>query len=692
MIRAFSLPIACLSVVLVGSAWAAEPGDRGVTPLPDRYLTDFPAMARWAAAGVAGGIPEVPVRTTVQPGADLAAAIAGGPGTVVLAAGTWRIAQHLNLPAGVVLRGAGPDTILALEATAEIRLDGVQRSGLERLRITHAAAATWMAAHPYRPLSLVGADDPAIAPTPPGTTLRYPKLTLVSCDDPAVPAGHVAVRLSKAADCWLDEVRIEAAADAPFAFRHCQRLTVRKLQVDGTARPGTGTGIARIHQVSDSLFYRWDVRDIRQIRFGGDSAGNVFLASAFAVPVYFVDSAKTTATLFEANVHLLPPDMPWRPFAYGDDPIGPGNVLVDSRSYAVGTDALAPGTAAPVGGVLIFTQYPQRNILNTETDLWERAKQFHRPLRPAPSASASATVAIAGIAPLAGCTADAGPLIRIEPGSPITTWVAAVTALPEAAASAPTGWPAPGGKINDAALSAVPATAIRNGAVDALAIAAADKKLVWLGGVLDLPADGTVVPEISGTAKTTWFVSGTALVHGQPIQLGAGKHPLWGAVTVAKPNPFAKRMETRLAFTTSVGRGVVKAEVKAPEPIPDPPGGTLYAASVTVDRSDLAGYAEVQAVHKLLASAEPAGLDDALAALAKNQAGRLGGWLAVRWSETVRLVEEAASAEKDEIKRWRLRSTGYWMSGLPQRAWAMEKFIKDRFAGAPEDTPERVLP
>ncbi|GDY12251.1 hypothetical protein LBMAG53_11290 [Planctomycetota bacterium] len=691
-----------------------EPGDPGVTATPEHFLGDFPAMARWAAAGVSGGIPAPAVRATVAPGADLAAAVAGGSGVVVLAAGTWVIDKTLTVPAGVVIRGAGPQTTLALAGSAEIRFDQVAKSGLERLRVIHQGAATWLAANPPQLLTMVGPEDPSSAPSPPGTTYRFPKLKLVSCNDPAVPAGHALVRLGGASDCWLDQVRLESAADTPLAIVNSSRLTFRQVAMDGTARPGTGSGIARLHGISDSLFYRCDVRDLRQIRLSGASAGNVILASAFAAPWYFTDSSQVTDNLFEANVHLIPPGSPWRSFAFGHDPIGPGNVLLDSRGYAQGTEALIPKVANVTGTALGFSAFPQRFVYNTETDTWEMVRLCHRLFRPdatptAGSASAppsggtasgaaasggTASGATAPIDPPAGPSpADAGPLIQVNPGAPILSFVYAVAPLAEGAVQAPTEWPRIGGSLGGAtALASVPSTNPRNGAVDVLGLAGADRKQVWLGGVLELPVAATVIPEIGGTAKSVWFISGKALVHGEPISLAAGKHPLWGSAAVVKANPFVKRLESRLTFTLSASRALVATSAKAPVPVPDPPKGTLYATTATVDRSGLAAYADVLKVHKLLASAEPEGLDAALEALATSQADRLGGWLARRWQDTIRPIEAVAATQPDELKRWQYRSSAYFLAGLPQRAWAFEKLLKERFPGAPEDQPERVLP
>jgi hypothetical protein len=96
--------LVCLLVLL------APPALAGQKNAPDLKI---PAARcpKWNP-GIAGGIPDVPVKATVKSGADAATiqrAIASVkvPGAVFLPAGTYRLELPLQLKSGVVLRGAG---------------------------------------------------------------------------------------------------------------------------------------------------------------------------------------------------------------------------------------------------------------------------------------------------------------------------------------------------------------------------------------------------------------------------------------------------------------------------------------------------------------------------------------------------------------------------------------------------------
>jgi hypothetical protein len=645
-----------------------EPGDPGVAVQQDRLLADYPAMAGWAAAGVRGGIPPAgPARITIAPGGDVAAALAGG-GVVALAPGVHRLATVVRLPAGTVVQG-GLGTVLDLAGGGGLLIDGVAGVGLRGLRITHGPAAAELAA---RPVSVgIHANRSA----------------------DGVPATHVAVLLRAATDCWIEDCELADLPDAPLTIDGATRLTVRRVRIGSVVQRGAGHGIVRLHDVADSLLHRLDVDVVRSLRLSGRSTGNVIAGSAFAAPVHLTDSAAVAGNLFEANVHYLPPGSPYPPFMVSSTPIGAGNVVVDSRVYAGGSDALS-GQLPPVGGVLAMATLPQRGTWDAEQSMWRSTRLFAPPMRAqasdaAPFAPATDPQAIAA---LAGAPAEAGPVVRLTPGVAIGEWLAAASPVTDAWATAPAdAWPVPGATTARGTLTAVPDTALRDGAVNVLAVAGGDKRMLWMGCVIELASEATIVPVLAGPEDVAWRISGQQIAAGVPVRLAAGRHPLWGCVRVVKPNPFAKRIDVRIAFTTG-STGLADRAAPPPQPIPDPPGGTLYAATAAIDRSQVADWPSVVAVHRLLSQAEPADLDGALAALVAQAGDRAAGRLARRWQAVVQRVESENAGIADEIRRWRLRSTAYFMAGLPQRSWAFEKLVSTKFPGAPEEKPERIIP
>jgi hypothetical protein len=126
------------------------------------------------------------------------------------------------------------------------------------------------------------------------------------------------------------------------------------------------------------------------------------------------------------------------------------------------------------------------------------------------------------------------------------------------------------------------------------------------------------------------------------------------------------------------------------EPVPEPPGGSLYAATATLDLTAIRQWSVIDPVRARLASAQAKDLDALLAGLADQPgaAGRIGR----RWQAVVTAVETAHPPGAEPIAWWRARSSAYLMAGMPERSWAFEKLISDTWPGAPEPKPERIIP
>jgi hypothetical protein len=627
---------------------AVEPGDPGSAPDPARLHPDWPAMARWAAAGVAGGIPAPAPGREVAEGGDLAAALAAG-GTLRLAAGVHRLDRPLDLPPGTDVVGDGPGaTTILLTGPARLRLSGA-RSGLRGVTITHEAAAAELAARP--PVDAILADRPGAA----------------------APLGHTAVVVEDASDSWIEDCALVALPDGPLTLRRSERLTVRRLRIDGVVHRGDGAGQVRVIDVRDSLLHRLDIDGIRAVRLEGACAGVVLGGSALAVPVRFAPRSAVRDTLFEANLHLIPPGNPWPAFAVSYDPIGPGNTLVDSRVYAQGSDAVSRTHRSGSAPILVFAERPQRGLWDAEAGAWRPAPFLVQPLRPAPlpaiTAPAVETIPVAGT--------GTGPDLALD-GPALTGFAAAVEPLGDDWATLPD----PAGPAG----TPVPAERIREGFLDVRGLAGADKRRLVLRGMLTAPAAMTVQPATGGAAAAVWWISGRMVDAERPVTLAPGRHPVVGVVRVAMPNPFAKRLETRFAL-----RPAAPAVAPAParEPLAEPPGGSLYAAGV-LDRGFVAAWARIEPVRARLAAAQPDGLDAALAALAAESgpAGRIGR----RWQAIVTAVETAHPRGEDPILWFRQRSSAYLMAGLPERSWAFETFVNTTWPGAPEPKPERIIP
>ena len=630
---------------------AVEPGDPGSVPDPARLHADWPAMGRWAAAGVAGGVPAPAAGRAVAAGDDLAAALAGG-GTLRLGSGLHRLDRPVDLPPGTDVVGAGPEaTTILLTGPARLRLTGA-RSGLRALTITHEAAAAELAARPV--VDAVLANRPGAA----------------------APFGHTALLVEDASDGWIEDCALVALPDGPLTLRRSERLTVRRVRVDGVVHRGDSAGQVRIIDVRDSLFHRLDIDGIRAVRLEGTCAGLVVGGSAFAAPIRFAPRSAVGETLFEANLHLIPPGNPWPAFAVSFDPIGPGNVLVDSRIYAQGSNAVAKGVVSGSAPVLVFADQHHRGTWDAEGGAWRSTPLLARAQRPVARSQAPSP----GPSPVE--IPAAGP--AIGPDLPLDA--PALTGFAVAVEPLDASWdtlPDPAG------VPGVPVAPerIRDGFIDAKGIAGADRRRLVLRGMLTVAAPMTVQPATAGAAAAAWWISGHPLDAERPVTLLPGRHPVVGAVRVLLPNPFTKRLESRIALRAVAPPAPPTALT---EPVPEPPGGSLYAATTRLDRSAIASWSMIEPVYARLASAQPKDLDGALAGLAAapDAAGRIGR----RWQAIVATVETAHPQGSDAIAWWRLRSSAYLMAGMPERSWAFEKFINTTWPGAPEPKPERIIP
>lgn len=276
------LAVFVLSLLPVGLGAAVSVGKLDETLLDPAY----PAMQHWAKAGVQVAIESRDARAVIrlEPGHDLAAAVAIPHRIVQLSAGNYRIKQTLRLADGVVLRGLSPQQtkiILTMRGTRPtavenqfvpwttgVLFESVTQSGVENLTVAF--------------------DDSLPAPPDPRRGGQSYLDNPGGQDDLHV----VAVRLSGSQHCWLSNVAIQNSGQHPLVIESSAHVTIDGVEIAGTYNKGDGSGNLLISGSEYCLLTGLTVSGINHISFVNDAFGrpsryNVLINSRIAVDVRF---------------------------------------------------------------------------------------------------------------------------------------------------------------------------------------------------------------------------------------------------------------------------------------------------------------------------------------------------------------------------------------------------------------------
>jgi hypothetical protein len=250
-------------IAFAGPALAADlrPGDAGVKSDPTRFDPAYPDMAKWAEAGVRGGIPAretLKVVKTAKPGDDLQKLIdeAGktdGGGVVLLSPGVYEVKQVLQLRSNVVLRGqdrAGAvleNTMRSSRLTADhftLRMEKLSRAGIETLTLRHKEVARL------------------------GLNAYHERVAGPKNNPGGVSDLHVGgIEMERCEDCWVDAVSIVHSGSHPLEIIGGKHVTVRDTLVDGAFNKGdqgAPAGSGNVYfSVTSGLFYNNTVRNTR---------------------------------------------------------------------------------------------------------------------------------------------------------------------------------------------------------------------------------------------------------------------------------------------------------------------------------------------------------------------------------------------------------------------------------------------
>lgn len=315
-----------LSLCAAGAtnAHAADTGDGTDSASPEVLARYYPSYQAWHATGVAGGVAVPTDGTQVTAGADLAAAIAGlgGPGVLVLAAGTYEITEPLTLGSGQVLIGAGADTVITYggsEPHAAVVISEADGAGLANLTIRYPDPNGWANGDHLFPDTWANAAG-------------------------ATPPSDPAVSISSSQNSFLQNVRIEASPGDALAITGTDHCSLIDVVLDGVLNRGTNTGRMLISDNRALQVSGLQAIGLRRIEINGPLVESTFTDSVFGAGIEFRHAAgEITGNLFERCASILPPGYPWRPFTTWLTPLGDNNIVINFIGYHHGTDAVVPG-------------------------------------------------------------------------------------------------------------------------------------------------------------------------------------------------------------------------------------------------------------------------------------------------------------------------------------------------------------
>lgn len=336
-------PEPTLAERMYGGSDQTRIGDAGL-PVIDEPSDAYPQRRHWAQAGVEGGIGDPgPVVAELAEGDDIQAAIQSvASGVVQLAAGRYALSEPLAMKSGVVLRGEPGRTVLLFGRrgpVAGVRFDGVHGGALEGVTLRYA-------------------DPEALADAPHHQRGRY-----ASSPD-FEPGGPAAIEVHRSDNCWMQDVTVESAHDAPLSIRDSRHCTIRRVTFDGTLNRGTTAGAVRVADSEYLLLAGLRARGVRMIRFQGPTQWCVLRSSVLGCTVYLAEADRVRGLLIEDVHFLFEPGYPLGPIAKGHMPAGPDSRLVNCTTvYHHGTDALAGQLIEP-RRVYAVNRYGERTQLS----------------------------------------------------------------------------------------------------------------------------------------------------------------------------------------------------------------------------------------------------------------------------------------------------------------------------------------
>ena len=240
----------------------APPAETSETALLERF---YPAYAAWRNTGVDADIDQLVVPsdgvTTLAPGEDIAAALAGlhGPGVLQLAAGHYPLRAPLVLGSGQYVIGSGSETVISYDAITD-----------------------------SPPLSIHGADGACLA----GVTIRY-----TDPDDlehaghlvpdtwahaPGVtPAAYPVLSLTESHNVIIKDVLIHLSPGDAVQIEQCANISLVDLRIDTALNRGTDSGRLVISNSHHLEVTGLEVIGLRRIELNGPLSYSAFTDCVF---------------------------------------------------------------------------------------------------------------------------------------------------------------------------------------------------------------------------------------------------------------------------------------------------------------------------------------------------------------------------------------------------------------------------
>lgn len=328
-----------LFALFVTSILSAQLFVGGESACLDKKLLDpaYPMMEDWAKAGVEGGIPErgkLKICREITSGNDINQAMLQvsdmGGGVLLLREGVYTVNETLEVPSGVVLRGADRENVILsvkmkgrfskgrTVTTAALSCNNVIRAGIEDLTIKYEAAD-------FEPVDKSHVYDTWTEDVFHKKEMRDTSLFVVS------------VWFENARNCWLDNCRILCSGDDPVRITNSTHITCRKNFIDRCYNKcDGGMGYYNIINSSYILSCYEKVRRIRHFAVHLGSKYCVAVNNDFEVDVNFHDGDEGY-NLIENNRIIIPVWHSWHCFQMGAPNLhrapGAWNVLYNNFAY-----------------------------------------------------------------------------------------------------------------------------------------------------------------------------------------------------------------------------------------------------------------------------------------------------------------------------------------------------------------------
>lgn len=354
------LMLFCIAGYLVVNAQVIAIGDKGFRLDTNCFNPRTTAVNEWVKAGVEGGIPpaaSLKVVAKAKPGDNLQLLIdkaARKGGVVLLQKGEYIIDKTLNMRSGVVLRGESAASVklnVIMKGdfkrgmgarTAAIKLNGIQRSGLEQLTIQYKAVD-------FEPNDRNSFDAPWEVEVFHRREMRDSSLFVEQ------------VWIDQSRNCWVQDCRILWAGNDPIRITLSDHITCRRNYIDRCYNKCDG-GMGYYHMTNCRyvLVANDTVRRIRHFAIQNHSKYNVVINNYFEVDINF-HNGDDGHNLIQGNTVRIPEWHSWNPVARGVPgqhlPPGKGNILVNNVFVNKGGQKV----------------YSEPNVMYELSDNWEGA-------------------------------------------------------------------------------------------------------------------------------------------------------------------------------------------------------------------------------------------------------------------------------------------------------------------------------